>query len=138
MSVKIPMKLTEADLPSNKKFGLFFTFIFGLVACFLYYVDNTSWAHVAAAVTLLFVSITLLKSDALLPLNKMWMLLGAVLGMIISPIVLGVIYFGLFTPIAILMRLGGRDELGVKVRKQPSHWTSRREPVNPESFKNLF
>ena len=58
--------------------------------------------------------------------------------MIVSPIVLGIIFFGMFTPIAMLMRLSGRDELRLKFNHNASHWKIRNEPVKPESFKNQF
>ena len=53
-------------------------------------------------------------------------------------IVLGIIFFGLFTPIAILMRLSGRDELRLKLIKKPSHWILRNETIKSQSFKHQF
>jgi len=132
------MKLSEIELPSNRKFGFFFTFIFAVVAAYFSYSANVSWTYVFAATALLFLLITLIKSDALLPLNKLWMRFGLLLGMIVSPIVLGVIFFGLFTPIAILTRLSGRDELRLKYTQKASHWISRSELIKSESFKNQF
>ena len=58
--------------------------------------------------------------------------------MIVSPIVLGIIFFGLFTPIAMLMRVIGRDELRLKFTQKVSHWISREEPVKSETFKHQF
>jgi hypothetical protein len=58
--------------------------------------------------------------------------------MIVSPIVLGIIFFGFLAPIAMLMRLNGRDELRLKFRRKTSHWIIRSEPVKSESFKHLF
>ena len=90
------------------------------------------------AAALIFLLVTLVKSDALLPLNKLWMRFGLLLGMIVSPIVLGIIFFGLFTPIAMLMRLSGRDELRLKFTQKACHWISRGEPIKSESFKQQF
>ena len=132
------MKFSEIELPSNRKFGFFFTFVFALAAAYFYYSANVSWAYVFIATTLIFLLVTLTKSDALLPLNKLWMRFGLLLGMIVSPIVLGIIFFGLFTPIAIVMRLSGRDELRLKFIKKPSHWISRKDPLKSESFKHQF
>ena len=132
------MKFSEIELPSNRKFGFFFTFVFVVVASYFYYTDNVTWAYVVNAVALAFLLVTLIKSDALLPLNKLWMWFGLLLGMIVSPIVLGVIFFGLFTPIAMLMRLSGRDELRLKYAQKASHWISRGEPIKSESFKHQF
>ena len=132
------MKFTEIELPSNQKFGFFFTFVFAVTAAYFYHSADVSWAFVFIVTTLIFLLITLIKSDALLPLNKLWMRFGLLLGMIVSPIVLGIIFFGLFTPIAILMRLSGRDELRLKSTHKASHWISRSELIKPESFKDQF
>ena len=128
----------EIELPSNRKFGFFFASIFVVLAAYFYYSDNVTWAYVFIAVGLIFLLVTLIKSDALLPLNKLWMRFGLLLGMIVSPIVLGVIFFGLFTPIAMLMRLSGRDELRLKFAQKASHWISRGEQIKSDSFKNQF
>ena len=132
------MKFSEIELPSNRKFGLFFTFVFVVVAAYFYYSDNVTWSYVFIAAAMIFLLVTLIKSDALLPLNKLWMRFGLLLGMIISPIVLGIIFFGLFAPIAILMRLSGRDVLRLKFTQKASHWISRDEPIKSDSFKHQF
>ena len=132
------MKVSEIELPSNRKYGFFFTFVFVIVAAYFYYSANVSWAYVFIGAALAFLVVTLIKSDALLPLNKLWMRFGLILGSIVSPIVLGVIFFGLFAPIAILMRLSGRDELRLKFTQKASHWISRDEPIKSESFRNQF
>jgi len=132
------MKFSEIELSSNRKFGFFFTFVFAVSATYFYYSSNVGWTYIFLAATLIFLVFTLIKSDALLPLNKLWMRFGLLLGMIVSPIVLGVIFFGLFTPIAILMRLSGRDELRLKFTPKESHWISRGEPIRSETFKRQF
>ena len=63
---------------------------------------------------------------------------GLLLGIIVSPIVLGIIFFGLFTPIAMLMRMSGRDELRLKSVQKTSHWIKRGEPIKSGSFKHQF
>ena len=132
------MKSSEIELPSNRKFGFFFTFVFAVAAAYFYYSANVNWTYVFLVTALIFLLVTLVKSDALLPLNKLWMRFGFLLGMIVSPIVLGIIFFGLFTPIAMLMRLNGRDALRVKVTQKESHWILRGDPIKSESFKHQF
>jgi hypothetical protein len=63
---------------------------------------------------------------------------GLLLSMIVSPIVLGIVFFGLFTPIAFLMRIYGRDELKLKFMNKTSHWILRSEPLQTDLFKNQF
>lgn len=132
------MKFSEVQLPSNLKFGFFFTFVFALAAAYFYYLANVILANIFIAIALIFLLITLINSEVLMPLNKMWMSFGLLIGMIVSPIVLGMIFFGLITPIAMLMRLSGRDELRLKFAHKASHWISRDKTIKSESFKHQF
>ena len=132
------MKFTEIELPSNRKFGFFFTFVFAVTAAYFYNASNMTWTYIFVTASLMLLVITLVKDEILLPLNKLWMRFGLLIGMIVSPIVLGIIFFGLFTPIAFVMRLSGRDELRLKFNKKLSHWISRNEPIKSESFNHQF
>ena len=132
------MNFSDVELPSNKKFGFFFTFVFGLSAVYFYTNDLMSWTYAMSSVSVLFLVAAVLKADILLPLNKLWIRFGHLLGMIVSPIVVGIIFFGLFTPVAFIMRLSGRDELRLKFLKKPSHWILRSEQIKSESFKQQF
>jgi hypothetical protein len=85
-----------------------------------------------------FLVITIINAKILLPLNKLWMKFGILLGMIVSPIIMGIIYFGIFTPIAIIMRLAGRDELRLRLKKQKTHWINRKILNKVDLFKNQF
>lgn len=132
------MKLSEIELPSNKKFGYLFILIFTLVAtCF--FVNNLhNWSYFFAIIVVILFGVTLIKADLLLPFNKLWMRFGLLLGWIVSPLVLGIIFFGLFTPIAFLMRLGGRDELRLKFINKTSHWILRDRTMEGDSFRRQF
>ena len=95
-------------LPSNRKFGFFFTFVFAVVAAYFYYSANIVWVYGFVSVASIFLLITLIKNEALLPLNKLWMRFGLLLGIIVSPIVLGIIFFVLtrfFLKFGILLSL---------------------------------
>ena len=126
------------NLPSNRKFGFFFIFVFVVTAAYFYYAENIVWVYIFVAAAMIFLFITLIKSDALLHINKLWMRIGLLLGMLVSPVVLGVIFYGMFTPIAMLMRLSGRDYLRLKIAQKISHWILRKEAIKPESFQNQF
>lgn len=132
------MKFSEIELPSNKKFGFFFTFVFVLFAIYFLYLMNLTWMFIFAGLSFVLFVITITKADILLPLNKMWMRFGLLLGILISPIVLGIIFFGLFTPIAVFIRTIGRDELRLKFKNKTSHWIHRNEQIKSESFKQQF
>ena len=126
-------------LPTNRKFGFFFTSVFALLNLYFLFVGLNSIAYVMFAITMFFLLTTLIKPDTLLPLNKLWMQLGLLLGMIINPIVLGIIFFGLFTPISLLMKVLGRDELRLKLFKRQSHWKMRnKNNVQPNTFNDQF
>jgi hypothetical protein len=132
------MNFSEIELPSNRNFGFFFTCIFLVATAYSYYSLNVTWVYVFFSISMIFFILTVVRSDVLLPLNKLWMKCGLLLGIIVSPIVLGLIFFGVFTPLAILIRLSGRDELKLKLLQKASYWVSRKVPINSESFKNQF
>ena len=132
------MNFSQIELPSNRKFGFFFTFVFAVAAAYFYNTANLTSTYAFIAASLLFLVTTLVHHEPLLPLNKLWMRFGLLLGMVVSPIVLGIIFFGLFAPIATLTRLSARDELRLKFNKKSSHWIMRSEPITSESFKRQF
>ena len=131
-------KLSEIELPSNKKFGYFFTLIFLIITGYFFLNKSLNLAYVFAAISITLFFITLVKADLLLYPNKLWIQFGLLLGMIISPIVLGVLFFVLFTPTAIIMKLYGRDELRIKFKKSTSYWIVRENQINSDSFSNQF
>ncbi len=132
------MKFSEIELPSNRKFGIFFTAVFTIVAVYLYYTNTTKWSYIFCGVGLAFLVVSIIKEEALLPLNRLWMKFGLLLGIVVSPIILGIIFFGIFTPIATLMRIFGRDELHLRLKKKTTYWIRRKETEENNSFKNQF
>ena len=132
------MNFESHMLPSNRKFGIFFIIIFWSACMYAIYINMIEWSYALGTIGIIFIGITIFKAEILHPLNKLWMRFGLILGMIVSPIILGIIFFGLFFPIAFFMRLGGRDELRVNFKKKTSHWISRNEIIKPESFKYQF
>lgn len=132
------MRQSYMILPTNKKFGLFFTLIFVILSVYFYVNSYINLAYICILSSIIFFLIVIIKADILLPLNKIWMCIGVLLGMIISPIVLGIIFFGIFTPIGLLIRLFGRDELCLKIKKKSSHWKSKDELTKTNSFKYQF
>jgi hypothetical protein len=123
---------TTALMPSDRKFGWTFTAIFLLIGAV-----SHPWALAVAA---LLAAITLTRAQWLAPLKHAWMKFGELLNMIVSPIVMGVIFFGVFTPVALVMRAIGRDAMARAYEPAaPTYW-KRREPAGPadDSFKNLF
>ena len=114
------MSNAKIELPTNRKFGLFFTFVFLVVASYFFLRDSILISYIFFALAAVLLLITFINEHALLPLNKLWMRFGQLLGIIISPMILGIIFFGIFTPYSLLMRLFGRDELQLKLGKRKS------------------
>ena len=126
-------------LPSNRSFGALFVVVFALVGAWGWWRGNAlyPWAFALSALTLL---LTLLTPDWLAPANRAWMKLGELLNRIVSPIALGLIFFGVLTPMALAMRLFGRDAM--KRRFEPSartYWIERDPPgPDPSGLPNQF
>lgn len=132
------MTIANTKLPSNQKFGSFFTIIFFAIACYCWFSLAINLAFVFLFIASSFLIISLLKPNLLFPLNKLWMQIGILLSVIINPIVLGIIYFLLFTPTAIAMRFLNRDELSLSFREKDSYWIKRDLSNHHDSFKNQF
>ena len=132
------MKFSEIELPSNRKFGFFFTFVFAFAAFYFFYKSNSFYFLVCSILCFMMFIFTIFKSDLLRPLNQLWMRFGYLLGMLFSPIILGIFFFGMFTPIAILMRISGRDELSLKLIRRKSYWILREPKLTSISFKYQF
>ena len=132
------MKIFETNLPSNQKFGLFFSTIFFILSIYFYLNNKVSAMYLVVILAIVLLGITFIKAEILLPLNKLWMKFGLLLGKIISPIVLGTIFFTIFMPIGILFRLIGRDQLSLKLNKKFSYWVKKETTSRNEPFKNQF
>ena len=132
----------EQTLPSERSFGLLFGAVFVLLAAYGWFFK--SWSSVVElsllGLALAFVLLGFVAPKILSPLNWLWFQLGQLLGKIVSPIVLGAIFFLLLTPVSLVTRLFGRDELRLKRKaSQTSYWLDRAPPgPAPESFKNQF
>ena len=135
-----PALLNKPQLPGERKFGALFTVVFALLAL---------WAHSregdgvmrngSMVIALVLLALTLVQPKALAPLNRAWYALGLLMGRIVSPIVLGAMFFLLITPVALATRLFGRDALRLKRQTGHSCWVARENDLPPaESFKNQF
>lgn len=127
-------------LPSNRKFGGLFSAIFATAAAYLYFFKTANTAAlVSLALAASFAVATLAAPAVLTPLNRLWFQLGLLLGKIVGPLVLGSIFFLLLTPVSLVVRAFGRDELRMKKRAVSSYWVDREPPgPAPESFQNQF
>jgi len=133
------MDFRGIDLPSNRKFGFLFSSLFIAVSLYLFYIDLIISAIFFGFISIIFATISLFKDNLLLPLNKLWMHFGMLIGRIMSPIVLGMLFFFLITPIGIGMRIFRRDELRLKPLSTQSLWKLRnQEDLDGSSFNQQF
>lgn len=134
ISKDFKMKNSEIQLPSNKVFGFFFSFIFFALASYLCWKSYFVFATIIITLSVCIVVVSITKSSILLPFNILWIRFGLIIGSIISPIILGVIFFFVFTPIAFMFRLFKRDELNLKIYKNKSSWKYKEEVIDKKSF----
>ena len=133
------VKIIPNDLPSERKFGLFFALIFFGASVFFAWRSEVHAAAALIALAVLFIALTVAAPGLLAVPNRLWFELGGLLGKIVNPVVLGVIFFFLITPIAIISRVRGRDILCLKKRTVDSYWVARTPPgPEPQSFNNQF
>lgn len=112
-------------LPSNLKFGWFFTFVCIFFSAIFFYKKNYDVALAGSLMSAGFLIATIFFPKKLEGLNKAWFLLGISLGKITNPLVLLILYLFLITPISLVTRLFGRDYLKTKIRNKTTYWISR-------------
>ena len=127
--------MDDIKISSNKSFGIVFSIVFLLIAIypFIHNQELRVWSLVIATI---FLILGLINSRALTPLNKLWFKFGLLLGRIVSPIIMGLIFFLVVTPIAFMMRIIGKDLLNLKFNKDKSYWIEKTGPKS--KMKNQF
>ena len=113
--------MSDVKISSNRSFGIVFFVVFLLIA--FYPLTNQADIRIwSVIISLIFLSLGLLNSKLLTPLNKIWFKFGIFLGKIVSPLIMGLIFFAVVTPIAFLMRILKKDLLNLKFSKNNSYW----------------
>ena len=120
---------------SNRSFGIVFFVVFFLIATYplLSKGDVRLWS---LFISIIFLILGILNSKILSPLNKIWFKFGIFLGKIVSPLVMGLIFFVVVTPIGILMRFLNKDLLNLKFNKNSTYWIEKNGPKS--KMKNQF
>ncbi len=125
----------KIKINSNKSFGLVFFVVFFLIALYPL-VNNQNIRFWSLSISFVFLILGLMNSKILTPLNKLWFKLGIFLGKIISPFIMGMIFFLVVTPIGFIMRILGKDLLNLKYNHNKSYWIEKNEPKS--KMKNQF
>ena len=120
------MKNDKIKISSNRSFGIVFFIVFFIIAIFPL-LNGGSIRIWSVVLSIIFLILGLINSSILYPLNKIWFKFGILLGKFVSPIVLGIIFFLVVTPIGILMKILGKDLLNLKNNNENSYWIKRSE-----------
>ena len=129
------MNNQNIKLPSNRSFGLLFFIVFLVISIWpLSY--NGEIRIISLIISIIFLILGLINSNILKPLNFIWMKFGMLLGRIISPVILGIIFFFVVTPTGLIMRLLGKDLLNFKYNNHKSYWIEKDGPKS--KMKNQF
>ncbi len=127
--------MDEIKISSNRSFGIVFFIVFLLIALYpiLKGNDLRIWSLLISSI---FLILGLINSKILTPLNKLWFKFGLLLGRFISPLIMGIIFFAVVTPIGIIMRLLKKDLLNLKYNKKETYWIDKSGPKS--KMKNQF
>ena len=127
--------MDEIKISSNRSFGVVFFVVFLLIA--LYPLINNGEVRLWSLITsIIFLVLGLLNSKFLNPFNKLWFKFGIILGKIISPLIMGIIFFLVVTPTGLIMRLLRKDILSLKYNQNKSYWIEKNGPKS--KMKNQF
>ena len=127
--------MDDIKISSNRSFGIVFFVVFFLIA--LYPLINNEDIRIwSLVISLIFLILGLINSRILNPLNKLWFKFGILLGKIVSPIIMGIIFFLVITPIGFIMRILGKDLLNLKFNSNKTYWIEKKDPKS--SMKKQF
>ena len=114
-------------ISSNKNFGIVFFVFFFIIGFYPIFKGNDIrlWS---VSIAIIFLVLGIINSSILSPLNKLWFKFGLFLGKIVSPIVMGIIFFLVITPTSLLLKLFGKDILNLKKNKSNSYWIEKKGP----------
>ena len=116
---------------NNKSFGILFFIIFLLIALWPL-INSQSIRLWALGIASIFLVLGIINSKILTPVKKSWIKFGEILGLIIAPMVMALVYFIFLTPISLILRLFGKDLLGIKFNKKiDSYWIKRKKNLGP-------
>ena len=127
--------MDEIKIGSNRSFGIVFFIVFLLVSIYPL-INGENIRYWSLMISLIFLILGFLNSNVLTPLNKLWFKFGIFLGRIISPFIMGIIFFFVVTPTGLLMRIFKKDLLNLKFNNDKSYWIEKTEPKS--KMKNQF
>tara|TARA_B100001250_G_scaffold60787_1_gene47480 strand:- start:180 stop:569 length:390 start_codon:yes stop_codon:yes gene_type:complete len=129
------LKNNDIKIGSNKSFGIVFFIVFLIIALYpmLKGQDLRLWSLI---ISFIFLILGMINSSILNPLNKIWFKFGILLGNIISPIVMAIVFFGVVLPTGIVMKIIRKDLIGLKKNNKNTYWIEKKSQMT--SMKNQF
>jgi hypothetical protein len=127
--------MDDIKIGSNRSFGIVFFVVFLIIATYPL-INGDELRLWSLIISIVFLFLGLVNSKILNPLNKLWFKFGIFLGKIISPLVMGIIFFLVVTPIGLLMRLLNKDLLNLKFNNNNTYWIEKTEPKS--KMKNQY
>ena len=118
---------TDIKISSNRSFGIVF-FIFFLIVSIYPLIKGAEIRIWSLIIALIFLILGIINSKLLTPLNKIWFKLGILLGNFISPIIMGIVFFVVVTPVSLILKLLGKDILNLKQNNKKSYWIDKSGP----------
>ena len=109
---------------NNRSFGILFCIVFLLIAIWPL-ISSSSVRYWALVLSVTFLILGIINSKLLSPLKVYWIKLGEILGKVIAPLVMSLVFFIILTPIGLILRIFGKDLLKLKKNKKSSYWLSR-------------
>tara|TARA_B100000029_G_scaffold504528_1_gene583553 strand:- start:288 stop:677 length:390 start_codon:yes stop_codon:yes gene_type:complete len=126
-------------IPSNRSFGFIFSILFFILSIYLYIFNNSSYFNFFLIISLIIFLIAIFVPKILSPFNNIWNRFSILLSKIVNPIVLGIIFYLIITPIGIIAKLFGRDILKLRKNNVKSYWTDKEKiKYDKNSFKNQY
>ena len=127
--------MDDIKIGSNRSFGIVFFVVF-LIIAFYPLINDENIRYWSLFISLVFLILGLFNSNILTPLNKIWFKFGILLGKVISPIIMGTIFFFVVTPIGLLMKIFKKDLLNLKFNNNKSYWIEKKDAKS--KMKNQF
>ncbi len=121
--------MNKIKISSNRSFGIIFSIVFLIISLYPL-LKNDNLRIWALLISFLFLFLGLINSKVLTPLNLIWFKFGIFLGKIVSPIIMGVIFFGVVTPIGFILRIFGKDVLSLKKSSEKTYWINKPKVKN--------
>ncbi len=128
-------EINEIKISSNKSFGIVFFIVFLIIS--LWPIKNGGDLRIWALIfSIIFLILGLINSKILTPLNKIWFKFGILLGNIISPIVMGLVFFAVVVPTGLIMKILRKDLIGLKKNNKNTYWIEKNSQTT--TMKNQF